>query len=389
MPDVAVIGTGYIGAVHLDTLLRIPGVRVKALVDANLEPAQALAQRYGIPTVAADYRDLLDDPTIEVVHNCTPNALHYPITREFIEAGKHVLSEKPLAMTAEEARALDALAAAHNRVTAVNFCYRYYPTVQEAAARVRAAEIGRVHSVFGAYFQDWLLYPTDYSWRLDRAQSGASNTMADIGSHWLDLAQFVVGAKIVEVMADLRTILPLRKKSRGPTLTFAQADADTEWTDVPVEVDDYGAVLVRFDNGAAGSFMACQLCAGRKCSIDLQVYGSKAALAWNHERSAELWIGQRDRANQTLIEGPQLQDASTAGYARLPSGHPMGYFDAVYNLFSDFYKAVEHHRRGETFSAPLPTFGDGAYEMALLDAILKSHATRSWCAVSTDAVQRG
>lgn len=382
MPDVAVIGTGYIGAVHLDTLLRIPGVRVKALVDANLEPATRLAQRYGIPTVVADYRELLDDPDIEVVHNCTPNHLHFPITRDLLEAGKHVLSEKPLAITAAEARALRDLAQARGRVTAVNFCYRYYPTVQEAAARVRTDQIGAVHTVFGAYFQDWLLYPTDYSWRLDKSLSGASNTMADIGSHWLDLAQFVVGAKIVDVMADLRTILPVRKKSSSATLTFSQAESDASTIDVPVDVDDYGAVLVRFDNGAAGSFMACQLCAGRKCTIDLQVYGTKAGLAWNHEHPSELWIGQRDQANQTLIEGPQLQDANTAHYARLPSGHPMGYFDAVYNLFSDFYRAVEHNKRGEGFSASLPTFDDGAYEMAVLEAILKSHETRSWCAVS-------
>lgn len=381
MPEVAIIGTGYIGAVHVDTLLRIPGVRIKALVDASLEPATKLAQRYGIPTVVADYRELLDDPDIEVVHNCTPNHLHYPITRDLLEAGKHVLSEKPLATSAQEARELRDLAQARGRIAAVNFCYRYYPSVQEAAARVRTGGIGNVHTVFGAYFQDWLLYPTDYSWRLDKSLSGASNAMADIGSHWLDLAQFVVGAKIVDVMADLRTILPVRKKSSRATLTFSQADAEADLIDVPVDVDDYGAVLVRFDNGAAGSFMACQLCAGRKCTIDLQVYGTQAGLAWNHEHPSELWIGQRDRANQTLIEGPQLQDASTARYARLPSGHPMGYFDAVYNLFSDFYRAVEHNRRGEAFSAPLPTFGDGYYEMAVLEAILKSHETRSWCAV--------
>lgn len=381
MRDVAVIGTGYIGAVHVETLRRIPGVRVKAIADVNVEPARELAQTYGISRVVTDYRDLLDDPAIEVFHNCTPNHLHYAINRELLEADKHVLSEKPLSITPAEANHLQTLAAEHRRIAAVNFCYRYYPAVQEAAARVRAGDIGRVHTVFGAYFQDWLLYQTDYSWRLDKALSGASNTVADIGSHWLDLAQFVSGTRVVEVMADLRTIHPLRQKSAAGTLTFETQTDTTNLVDVPIEVDDYGAVLVRFENGAAGSFMACQLCAGRKCTIDLQLYGTEAAFAWNHERSAELWTGHRDRANQVLIEGPQLQHASTAKYARLPSGHPMGYYDAVYNLFSDFYTAIEDNADGKPRPMPLPTFADGSHEVALVDAILRSHQTRSWVSV--------
>lgn len=381
MRDVAVIGTGYIGAVHVETLRRMPGVRVKAIADINVEPARELAHTYGIARVVADYRELLDDPAIEVFHSCTPNHLHYTINRELLEADKHVLSEKPLSITVEEAQHLQALAAERERVTAVNFCYRYYPTVQEAAARVRAGDIGRVHTVFGAYFQDWLLYQSDYSWRLDKTLSGASNTVADIGSHWLDMAQFVAGAQITEVMADLRTIHPVRQKSAHETLTFETASDSDNLVDVPIEVDDYGAVLVRFDNGAAGSFMACQLSAGRKCTIDLQVYGAKAALAWNHEHPAELWIGHRERANEILIEGPQLQHNSTAQYARLPSGHPMGYYDAVYNLFSDFYAAIASKASGDAFDRPLPSFLDGSHEVTLVDAILRSHQTRSWISV--------
>ncbi len=179
-------------------------------------------------------------------------------------------------------------------------------------------------------------------------------------------------------MADLRTILPVRKKRTGAALTFSAQSGDAECVDVPVEVDDYGSVLVRFENGAAGSFMASQLCAGRKCTIDLQVYGSEASLAWNHEHPAELWMGYRDRANAVMIESPQLQQAGTARYARLPSGHPMGYYDAVYNLFADFYSAIEYDVRGEPYDLPLPTFEDGRHEMALVEAILQSHVTRSW-----------
>jgi predicted dehydrogenase len=379
MFQVAVIGTGYIGAVHLETLLRVPGVRLKALVDSKLELGRQLADKYGIPTVFQDYRALLDDPDIQVVHNCTPNHLHFEINQALLEAGKHVMSEKPLALDSGQARALRDLAADKGRLTGINFCYRYYPAVQEAAARVRSGAVGKVYSVFGAYFQDWLLYETDYNWRLDKQVSGASNTIADIGSHWFDLAQFVAGLKIVEVMADLRTILPVRKKSTS-VLSFArQSAADVQ--DVPVEVDDYGAVLLRFENGAAGAFMASQLCAGRKCTIDLQVYGSQAAFAWNHENPSRLWIGRREQANELFIENPLQQQPSTARFARLPSGHPMGYFDTMYNLFADFYQAIRLKEAGQAPGYTWPDFQDGFEEMAIVEAVLKSHAEGRWVRV--------
>lgn len=380
MHNVAIIGTGYIGAVHLDTLLRIPGVRVTALADTNVALAQGLARRYGIEHVTDDYRTLIDDPSISIIHTCTPNYLHYEINKAALQAGKHVLSEKPLATYADQARELRDLAAQLGRTTAVNFCYRYYPVVQEAAARVRAGEIGRVHSVFGAYFQDWLFYDTDYSWRLDTKAGGPSNTMADIGSHWLDLAQFVSGARITEVMADLRTVIPVRKRSKTEVLTFASA-APSDYEEVPIDVDDSGSVLVRFENGAAGTFMVGQVCAGRKCTIDLQLYGTAASLAWNHERSSEMWIGHRDRANERLIEG-HMQSASTARYARLPAGHPLGYYDAVYNLFADFYREVACDSPEESPAVDRPTFATGYEETVLIDAILESHATGRWIDVS-------
>ena len=383
MLAVAVIGTGYIGKVHLETLLRVPGVQVKALADSNLALAQELGRQYGIPRVVADYRDLLDDPQLVAFHNCTPNHLHYAINCDLLEAGKHLLSEKPLSVTAQQARRLRDLAQAQDLLTAINFCYRYYPSVQEAAARVRLGELGRVHTVFGAYFQDWLLYETDYNWRLDKALSGESNTVADIGSHWLDLAQFVSNARITEVMADLRTVHPVRRRSRAGLLSFARqpGEAQPDWEDIAVEVDDYGSVLVHFENGAAGAFSVCQECAGRKCTIDLQVYGTRASLAWNHEHPAQLWLGQRDAANQVLLENPLLQHESTARFARLPSGHPMGYYDAVYNLFSEFYHGLARRKSGEPVQAGWPDFQDGYEEMAIIEAILHSHRTRAWATV--------
>ncbi len=382
MINVAVIGTGYIGKVHLETLLHTPGVRVVALADNNIAMAQELADRYGIARVTPDYKDLLQDADIQAVHNCTPNHLHYDINLALLRAGKEVLSEKPLALTAAQAKELYETARQNDRLTGINFCYRYYPAVQEAAARVRAGEIGAVHSVFGAFFQDWLLYDTDYNWRLDKRFTGESNTAADIGSHWMDLAQFVTNAHITEVMADLHTVHPIRKRSKGAVLTFAKQGEAQEYDEVPVEVDDSGSILVHFDNGSSGTFMVNQLAAGRKVTIDLQVFGTQASLAWNHERPAVLWSGFRDKANEVSIESPLLQHPETTRYALLPSGHPMGYHDAIFNLFGEFYEALQNRNAGKPAQPNLPGFWEGYFEMAIVEAIVTSHNQKRWVKVT-------
>ncbi len=378
---VAVIGTGYIGVVHVEQLLRLPAVRVIGIADANRDLASSVAGRYGIPRTYADAQAVLADPAVAVVHICTPNHLHYALTRQALLAGKHVLSEKPLALTAAESGEVTRLARERGLATGVNFCYRYYPAVQEAAARVARGDIGAVTHVLGAYLQDWLLYPTDFSWRLDPAQAGASNIMADLGSHWCDLAQFIAGTPIVEVMAELRTILPRRRRPRhGATLTFAKA-AEADLEDVAVTLDEYGALLLRFEGGATGTFTTSQLAAGRKCALDLQVYGSDGSLAWTHERPAELWLGHRHAPNQVLIESPLLQDESTRRFARLPSGHPMGYMDAVYNLFAEFYRAVAEVRAGRPAAGGVPDFAAGHLEMRVLEAALASRDAGAWTRV--------
>ncbi|MHB9035744.1 MAG: Gfo/Idh/MocA family protein, partial [Armatimonadota bacterium] len=320
---------------------------------------------------------------IDVVHNCTPNNLHFELNKIAIEAGKHVFSEKPLSLTSTQSAELVALAEKHGAVTGINFCYRYYPVVQEAAARVANGDIGGVYSVMGSFLQDWLLYETDYSWRLDPAMAGASNIIGDLGSHWCDLAQFITGHKITEVMAELRTVLPVRKRPKsGETLTFAAA-SDIEYEDVDVTMDEYGAMLLRFDNGATGTFTTSQLAAGRKAEIAIEVYGSDGSLAWAHGKSTELWLGHRNEANQIFIESPILQSEGTRRYARLPSGHPMGYMDAVLNLFSDFYGAVDMKREGKEPDARLPDFAAGHKEMKVLEAAIASMKSGAWAKVES------
>ncbi len=381
MHQVAVIGTGYIGVVHLEQLLRLPNIKVIGITDANPALAADVARRFGVPRVYPDAGAVLADPAVTVIHTCTPNHLHFAINKQALLAGKHVLSEKPLALTAAESGDLVRLARRQGLVTGINFCYRYYPVVQEAAARVARGDLGAIYHVMGSFLQDWLLYPTDYSWRLDPAQAGASNIMGDLGSHWCDLAQFVTGQAIREVMAELRTLLPVRRRPRhGGTLTFAAA-ADVPLDDVSVSLDEYGALLLRFAGGASGTFTTCQLAAGRKCAIDLQVYGAKGGLAWSHDRPAELWLGHRQEPNQVLIESPLLQAESTRRYARLPSGHPMGYMDAVLNLFGDFYQAIAERRAGRSADRTPPDFEAGHAEMRVLEAALASRASGAWAAV--------
>lgn len=378
---VAVIGTGYIGAVHVEQLLRIPGAAIVGLTDKNKELARETARRLNISKVYDSAEEVLADREITVVHNCTPNNLHFDFNKRAILAGKHVLSEKPLALTAAEAAELTGLAEKRGVITGVNFCYRYYPVVQEAAARVARGDIGTVFNIMGCYLQDWLLYPTDYSWRLDPAMAGASNIIGDLGSHWCDLAQFISGLKITEVMAELRTILPVRKRPKNrAALTFSGAAA-IEYEDVKIPLDEYGAMLLRFENGVTGTFTTSQLAAGRKCNIDIQVYGSKGSLAWNHERSAELWFGHRNEPNQIFFESPSLQCESTRRYAKLPSGHPMGYFDAVCNLFSDFYRDIELKAGGKKPESRHPDFAAGYLEMRVLEAAIQSRKSGTWAKV--------
>jgi predicted dehydrogenase len=249
------------------------------------------------------------------------------------------------------------------------------------ALRIRRGDAGEVRTVIGSWLQDWLSWPTDWSWRLERAESGNSNTAADLGSHWFDLVPFTTGLTVSEVMADFATLIPLRRKPARQVLAFDQA-ADVPGQDVSVELEDYAAMLFRLSNGAPGAFTTCQAAIGRRSDTEFQIYGSKCSLAWNHIHPNELWVGWRDRANETLIESPVLQDPASGSYVSLPSGHPMGYHDAVLNLFKDFYDTVKAGGREPERRLPRPTFRTGCEEMHILNAVVESNKTRGWVKVS-------
>ena len=377
MITVGLIGAGYIGPIHLGALARLGGVRVKTVIDVNGELAKKAAAAYNVPNSGTDHREVINDPEIDVIHNCTPNKYHYQITKGALEAGKQVLSEKPLAMDLKEAEDLVELAEKKRAITGIDFCYRYYPVVQEMAVRVRRGDAGAVRMVSGSYFQDWLSRETDWTWRLLRSESGDSNITADLGSHWFDLIQFVTGLKVREVIGDLATLIPVRKRPTRQVLAFEKVE-EVESEEVNVELEDYSSILFRLSGGAPGSFTTSQVCAGRKSDTEFQIYGSECSYAWNHKEATVMWIGHREKANEILIENPTLQDPSTAAYASLPAGHPLGYHDAVMNLFKDYYEAVDKGGKGRELR---PTFQTGFEEMKILEAILASHKKRSWVEV--------
>jgi predicted dehydrogenase len=378
MINIGLIGTGYIGPIHLDALSRIEGVKVKKVCDVNESLAVRTAEKYNVPECCTDYMEIINDDDIDVIHNCATNRFHYPITMAALEREKHVLSEKPLAMKLEEAEELVVTAEKKGVVTGVDFCYRYYPLVQEIAVKIKKGELGKVRMVTGTWFQDWLSNPTDYSWRLEKSESGDSNIAADIGSHWFDLVQFVTGLKVSEVMVDFSTLIPVRKKPKRQVLAFEKVGVeDTE--DINVELEEYAAVLFRLTDGVPGTFTTSQTCAGRKSDTEFQIYGDKCSYAWNHKRSNELWIGYRQKPNEILIENPVLQDKTTSQYATLPAGHPLGYYDAVLNLFQDFYNVIKSNE--ETSPISRPTFKTGCDEMKILEAMVRSNRTRQWAEV--------
>ena len=378
--NVAVIGSGFMGAAHVDALRRVPGVRVTAIASADRRRAQELADQFDIAHVLDDWRGLLDRPDVDAVHNCTPNNLHYEVNRAFVDAGKHVLSEKPLTMTSAESADLVSRSRASGVVTAINFNYRGYPLVQQAHGMVRRGELGALFLVHGHYLQDWLLLDTDYNWRLESAVSGASRAVADIGSHWCDLVQFVTGRRVIRVFAHLFRAHETRKKPRHAVETYKgkELGAPQEYDEVAIDTEDGAFVLVELEGGLRGSLVVSQVSAGRKNRQWIEIDGSRSAIAWNQEEPNRLWVGHRDRPNEVLIKDPALLDERARDYAHYPGGHPEGYPDGPRNLFRNLYRYIRDGRRPGRDPADFPTFEDGHAEVVIVEAVLRSHERGAW-----------
>ncbi len=378
----AVIGAGFIGPAHVEAVRRLGCADVTVLAEIDPAVAEKKARMLGLPRFTSSIDEVLQDPGIEVVHVCTPNNLHYPVARKALEAGKHVVCEKPLAMNSAEAEDLVRLAGERKRVGAIHFNNRGYPLTRHARALVQAGELGEITMVNGVYLQDWLFYPTDYNWRLEPEQSGDTRAVGDIGSHWLDLAEFITGCSVAELCADFATFHPIRQKPLKPLEAFAgKILTPHDYQPVPVHTEDYAAVLLRFGGKARGSFTVSQVAAGRKNYLLIGVYGTKKSLAWNSENPNELWIGRRDGNNETVIKDPSLLDASARSFSDLPGGHTEGFDDAIKQTMRCIYTYILEDGIAKGLPVNFSTFADGLRELRLCDAIVRSARERKWVAV--------
>ena len=378
----AVIGTGFIGTVHVEALRRI-GVQVRGVLGSSPERGAERAAALGVPKAYVDLDELLADEQVDVVHVTSPNHLHVPQAAAILAAGRHVVCEKPLALTAAESADLVGRAASAGVVNAVNFNIRFYPLHQHVREIVAAGQLGDVRFVTGHYFQDWLLLETDWNWRLEPDKGGALRAVGDIGSHWLDLMTFLTGQQIVSVLADMATFISVREQPRGPVETFStERSADTVSRQMGTE--DVASILLRFANGARGAVSVSQISAGRKNSLQWEIDGSSAAAAWDSETPDHLWLGHRDRPNEILMRNPALMSEAGRVAAALPGGHVEGFGDTFAALFRAIYADVVNGHPAER--PPYATFADGHDEMLVGDAVAASAHEGRWVDVERTAV---
>ena len=374
--ETAIFGTGFMGRVHTEALRRLGNVEVAGIAARTAAQAREFADELSIERASGDYKEFLSEHDIDAVHICTPNALHFPMAKAALEAGKHVVCEKPLATSVAEAREMVALANERDLANCTFHNLRYYPQVQNMRRICEAGELGAIQVVQGTYSQDWLLYDTDWNWRVE---TGPSRAFADIGTHWCDMLEHVTGLRISALCADLQTFHKTRRKPAGSVETFSGKTADPgEYTEVGIATEDFGSMIFRLGESARGAMTVSQVSAGRKNRLFIEVYGTKASVAWNGEQPDELWIGQRNIPNQVVVKDPVLLEPEARSYADLPGGHSEGYDDTFKQVFRRFYRTVADRNA----TVDYPTFDDGIRQLEILDAVLKSARTHAWVDVS-------
>jgi predicted dehydrogenase len=374
---VGVIGTGFAASSHIDALRRLPTVEIAAIAASSHAKAAVAGERFGIDRTFGDYRELIGHEEVDAVHDCTPNHLHTEINRQALAAGKHLLSEKPLGMDSGETGSLVEDAARAGVVAGVCFNYRHYPLVRQAKAMLAAGEVGPPHLVHGGYLQDWLLFPTDWNWRLDPDKGGASRTVADIGSHWMDLFQYVTGQHIEEVFAVLDTVHAERRRPLDEVETFART-TDPAQEPVWIKSEDAATVIFRTDRGLRGTFTVSQVSPGWKNRLFFEIDAADGSLLWDQEDPNRLRVGRRDEANSELLRDPSMLVPEAAALTHYPAGHQEGWPDALMNLLADFYAAVSAHTGGGEARSSFATFEEAHGIAQAVEAILESDRTSTW-----------
>ena len=370
------VGPGFVARHHIDAVRRLGDVDVIAVAGSSQESSERKAKDYKVDRVYWDYRDLIADPDIQVIHNTTPNYLHLPVTMAALAAGKHVISDKPLAINPEQGRQMRDAAVASKLAHVVTFNYRGNPLVQQVRGMIERGEAGRLSFVHGHYLQDWLIDPNVYSWRSDPAKGGESGTLGDVGSHWCDLVEHVTGLKIVSVLADLTTIVPVRYSSGTSGEAFSTKSGG-ERLPVSVHAEDLASVLLRFEDGTKGCFSASQALPGHKNDLQFEINGTLCSLGWKQERQNELWIGHHNLPNVAMARDPSLVSPEVLRYTHLPGGHQESWADAFFNVISDAYAWIREGAAPAAKPAMLPTFNDGYRSTCLVAAMLRSNAKGS------------
>lgn len=368
---VAIVGTGMIGAVHRRAAL-LAGAIVRGVSASSPERAREVAQSWDVPRAYRDIEEVVADPQVQVVHVCTPNHLHRAMAQAALQAGKHVVCEKPLATTLEDARALASLAASTGLLATVPFVYRYHPVVREARARIAQGELGPLRLIHGSYLQDWLLDPASNNWRVDPALGGASRVFADIGSHWCDLVEWVGGERFVDVSAAFETVIAERAAVTGQSFATPAAGGAMQ----AVSSEDVAAALFKTANGTLASLTVSQVSAGRRNRLWFEIDGAKASVAFDQEDCERLWIGLPDQREEIFVRGPGAGSSEQRRLSVLPAGHAQGYGNCFEAFVADTYRAIEAER-----PEGLPTFDDGLRSALIVDRVIASARSRAWTSI--------
>jgi len=381
MLNIGVIGLGFIGKVHIETIKRLGFVNVVAIADRDESIIKKISKKYQIPNIYNSYHNLLANKTIDVVHNCTPNYLHYEINKDILNSGKHIVSEKPLTLKYETGKELIDLVNRNKNYHLINFNYRQYPLIKELKSRITKSKAGKIYIVHGHYLQDWLLYNTDYNWRVDSSKGGKSRAIADIGSHWCDLAQYVVGEKITKVFSQLKTIISTRKKPENNYETFTKSEKSSpRYVNIKIDTEDYATVIVEFESGIIGNFIVSQVSAGHKNDLMIEFSCEKSSYRWSQEEANKLHIGYKDKPNEILLKDPTLVGKEAENYIYYPGGHIEGWSEGIKNTFKNFYNCIINNDKMSKYD--FANFYDGLQELKITEAILKSSNQNRWVEIN-------
>jgi predicted dehydrogenase len=370
-----IVGVGFIGAAHIEALRRLGNIDVVAVCARY--GADRIAQSQGVEKSYSDYRDMIDNENLDFVHICTPNDTHCEIALYAMDHNVNVVCEKPMCCTVEEADLMIAKAKEKHLVNGVNFHNRWYPMTAQLRQMARAGEFGGIHAVYGEFVQDWLLYDTDYSWRVEAGKSGKTRAVSDIGSHWMDLVENITGLEITEVCADFMTLHETRKKPISAQGVQSFKSTDSETVDIPINTEDHASLLFRMNNGAIGTAVFSQVIAGRKASLNINIAGAKQSANWCCDTCNQAWLGRRSEHSVIFDKDPAFLDPAVSINAGYPAGHGEGFPDAFKNSFRAIYSEAGSPSENPEYA----NFETGKHELILCDKIFESAKNRCWVSV--------